>query len=400
VLTRDVISETAPAFDDLRIFDGEGLEVPYVIYPRRIPGRPGGASSFDILSFEQGGEWEEFVLRRSSGSGFYDVIEIKTAARNFKKAVRVEKGDDGKTWEPLTSDAVFDFSDRVDLRKTAVALPRTKAPFLRLLLRDDPGTGTGAGQEINLNYEGLEFSVQGRRKESFRIDGVVGRGERSRPSRPLYDRAAFARPEAHLDEKGDTLISLGRVNLPLAEVTLGVDRPFYHRHAEVLASPTGEEGSFSIAGGGRIYSIPGMSRAETRIALGGRRLDYVRVRIVNEDNPPLEVLEVGTAWLRQDLYFLPERGRTYSLYFSGGSLRRPRYEVGMLLSQARVDRQEYEELTVGKVRENSGYRPPEAPRAEKEKREKHIFTAVILFLVGLMGFWVYRLVRKLPAASS
>src|SRR5262249_54564024 len=113
----------------------------------------------------------------------------------------------------------------------------------------------------------------------------------------------------------------------------------------------------------------------------------------NGDNPPLRLQQIEVAWGRRYLYFIPEAGRHYLFYFGNDDVVSPDYELKNVLS-ASLAALPYTELSTGAVQHNPDYHPSLA-RSTHAQIERSLLISVVLLLSGLMGVWVYRLMKNL-----
>jgi hypothetical protein len=121
----------------------------------------------------------------------------------------------------------------------------------------------------------------------------------------------------------------------------------------------------------------------------------VQVKILNADNPPLRLQQVDIAWVRQNLYFIPEASRRYTLYCGGTQIHRPIYELRHLLPAEHAKLQQYSVVSTGELRPNLNHRPASS-QSTRSAFETTLFVVVLLLLACGMGFWLYRLMRHLP----
>jgi hypothetical protein len=391
-LAQPIIAATTNGFADLRLFDDHGQETPYIIYAQNAGPAAPPAFNFRVLSYSHSDAGETIVLERPESARAFREMTIATAARNFHKSVRTETSHDLVTWQGLITDTIFDFSARLALRKTTLEMPETDARYVRLHLQDvAPSTVQGA--DMTLRYEGLQFQVSGGKTADFRIDQITGRGG---PAEPTFDQASFPHPDIRTDKDGNTVILLGRVNLPIARFILQVDNAYYHRHVELWAADTDREDAYRQVASGVIYKIPGMHTSKNTLPVHQPQRQYVRITIVNGDNPPLRIQQVGIAWVRQNLYFIPESQRRYTLYCGGELLRAPTYELQHLLPADDARLQQYTVVSTGDLQQNPDYRPSQVQR-DRGLAERVLLIVVIVLLTCGMGFWLYRLLKKLPA---
>ena len=75
---------------------------------------------------------------------------------------------------------------------------------------------------------------------------------------------------------------------------------------------------------GAIYKLPGVATADNTLRVQHAQSSYLRLKILNGDNPSLRLQQVEAAWIRQNLYFIPAAGRRYTRYFAGTCLSTPR----------------------------------------------------------------------------
>jgi hypothetical protein len=191
---------------------------------------------------------------------------------------------------------------------------------------------------MTLHYEGLQFRVGGGQATEVRIDQIVARQE---PVAPVYDRVSLPHPATTTDRDGNTVVRLGNVRLPIAELALQVDNAYYYRQVELWATDADRQDAYRQLAHGVIYKIPGMSTAKNTLAIHQPQRSYVQVKILNADNPPLRVQQVDLAWVRQNLYFIPEAGRRYTLYCGGAQVQSPTYELRYLLPADQATLQHY-----------------------------------------------------------
>ena len=393
-LAAEIIATTQHNFADLRLFDDHGQETPYVLYTQSTPQPPPSTFAFRVLSYSQSDAVETIDLERPEDTGAWQEIDVVTTAQNFHKSVQVQTSPDRITWEAQAVDSIFDFSVRLALRQTTIEVTRTKARYVRLLLQDmAPSTGQPPG--MTLRYEGLEFLVSKGKTGSFRIDKIVGRSGVS--SVPLvYDQVSLAPSARHTDNSGNTVIVLGRVNLPITEVTLSVDTLYYHRAVELWTADIDQPEAYRRIASGVVYHIPGMPAPRATLVTPLSQPRYVQLKIINGDNPPLRLQQVTIAWPQYQLYFIPEAGRRYTLYCGSEQSRVPVYELQHVLPFDPVTLRQYPVVAVGQLQQNPTYRQPAAPKPWY-RTDKTLLTGVILLLAGGLSGWIYRLMQQLPA---
>lgn len=385
-LGAQILSRIKADFSDIRLLDDRGLEIPTIVQEQSRPKKLPISFAFKILSYDTRGAWEEILLEKPKEVENFHEVELVTGASDFKKQVVVETSADGKKFEEVLSDMIFDFSSKVDLKKTLLKLPLTAMPYLRLRLKDQMS-------------ESEELHIKGEEKgsASFRIDGVQGVAGKEAPEETLWDHIRFENPNVTTDSYGNTLIPLGHVSLPVSKVSLEVENPYYYRAVQLHQADREAEKDYQYITEETIYKTAGMKEAQNSLSIPETDGPYLLLKVINENNPALKIKSVQLDWVRRNLYFIPEEGRSYTLYFGAEGMEAPSYELANILSTDPKTLTQYPVISSSPVQENPQYRlgTPASP-TKKENWEKRIFPAVVFGVVVLLGVWGYSLMRKLP----
>ena len=295
----------------------------------------------------------------------------------------------------IAADTIFDFSSRIDLRKTSVAIPETDSAFLRLSLRDDAPALDGP--EMRLRYEGLEFWTEGTKDGPFRVERILGWSGERRPAEHYYDHVTIDTPTVIIDEHGDSVIEL-RGRLPVARVTFEVGNSYYHRRVELLTATDDRGAEYRVAARGTIYKIPGMTESHDKISFN-QPSHYLRLKVLNEDNPPLRIRSVKIEWIRRNLYFVPEPGRTYTLHVGSDVVASPHYELGKLIPSDHAKLRHFASLSLEALQPNVGYDPSSKP-TKREGLEQAAFVGLVVILACALTIWAVHLLKKMPTETN
>jgi hypothetical protein len=395
-LPQEVISKTRGDFADLRLFDDAGQETPYVIYRQTRARQAPVSFPFEVVSYNDAEASEEIVVKRPDYAGAFREIEFIITGSDFKKLVQVEAGSDGDSLQTVASDAIFDFSSRVDLRKTSVSLPETDADYLRVLLRDDAEPRPDS-PEMRLSYEGLEFSTTGTGVGPFRVNRILGWTGERRQAEHFYDRVTIQEPKSVLDKEGNTIV-YPVVRLPVVSITFDVENPYYYRRIQLLTAVEDRDEDYRVARSGLIYRMPGMAESEDTLEFS-YPTSYLRLKVLNGDNPPLRLRSVEIAWVRRNLYFVPEADRSYELYLGSDVVRQPRYELERLIPSDHTKLRQYAAMSLSGLRNNPKYDPQLRP-ATRETVERTVFAVLVVALVCALALWAFRLLKRMPVKAS
>ena len=395
-LSREIMAETKPDFADVRVFDDMGQETPYVIYKQTEAHKTPKPFVFEIVSYDDAEDSDKITLKRPDGAPAFREIELMIAGRDFKKHIQVEAGAAPDAMQKIATDTIFDFSSRLDLRKTAVAIPETDTAFLRIGLSDEAQPPPDS-PEMRLQYEGLEFWTQGTGAGPFRVDHILGWSGERKAAEHYFDHFTIDRPTVSTDNDGNSVIHLD-AKLPVAHVTFDVENSYYCRRIQLLTAAEDVDEAYRVAAGGVIYKIPGVAESENTITFD-QPSRYLRLKVLNDDNPPVRVRGVTVAWVRRNLYFVPEPGRTYTLHVGSDVAASPRYELSQLIPSDFAKLRHYASMSVLGLRPNASYDPRLRP-STREAVEEVVFVGLVVILVCVLALWAFRLLKKMPVQAN
>jgi len=126
-----------------------------VILDNRRPAKEPVRHALEVVSYDDRSDKTVIVLKRSSTTEPVTRLEIETPDRDFNKVVTVWGSTDKENWKILGEEPIYDFSSRVNLRKTQIALSKNAYPYFQLAV--DEGEEKGNSQEIRLRYDGMDF---------------------------------------------------------------------------------------------------------------------------------------------------------------------------------------------------------------------------------------------------
>lgn len=392
-LTEEIVAGSRRDYPDVRVFDDQRQEVPHVIRPQTT-GEEERTFDLKILSFSEGSP-QEILLELPEGTNFLEAIDIDTGSINFKKTVDVWAGETKENLSLVTKDSIFDFSSQINLRKTSVEFPKTKARFVKLRIQDENSKKSADGK-VSLQYDGLSFSASDADAGEFKISGVLGKWGKNEQARFVPMERPIAEPPFKLQEnEPDSVLDLGGINLPLHEIEFDVATPYYYRTVELWDSsdPHATIEGYRLVTRATLYRVPGMNKPADTLAVSGVEGRFLKVKIINGSNPPLKVKKIKIRWPKENLYFVPEEGRSYRLFFRNDFSERPRYDLEHAIPNDPETLGRFKALTIGATVNNATYRPQPSKVLQK-RTESTTLIGVVLFLTLISGVWVYRLVRE------
>lgn len=392
-LTAEILAAVEPDFADLRLFDAAGRETPFVVLENRIPGQPEAWLTAELTEYApDAGNGEEVLTFRLPESGrAVTGLDLRTAGRDFHKAVALESSPDGTVWTPAAAGEVYDFSSRVPLRRTTLDLPALAGPLFRLHLRN-----ASPRQEIfsawRMTHGDLDIKSLVLRPEHLRIQSVALRLA-GIPEQVVWDETEHQVLTVGTDH-GDTVVDLP-ARLPAGRITLRISTAMFNRTVEVSGSLGPDAKRFTRLGQGSITRLPtpGGVQGNATILVGQTWQRDYRLRIRDQGAPPLEIDGVGLAWPQRLLFFMPQTDSpAMSLFFVARQAHqtpRPIYDLSRVVTQANWFQMSAVQVTAGPAMGSQdgggGWTLPSGNWA---------LSALVLVLCGVLTAWLAALLRR------
>ena len=301
----ETMDTARPQLEDLRLYDGAGNEVPYLIErPTPVLRAVQAAKSFQVMLNLNA----TTIMLETGLTQPLDGVTLETPARSFIKAVRVEGSDDGKSWRTL-----------------AQARPIFQQPY-------------GAGQ-LHVSFAAgarhwLRLTVDDQRSQPIPFTGALVHAAASEPTpSETFPATIFERNE----NPGETrlALNLGAANLNIAAIQIETAEPLFMRQVS-LAIPKITEDCIreQTIGQGVVYriAVEGQTPSET---LSVPLENQVRSRelllfIKNGDSPPLQISAVRIVRRPVYLIFLGRQPGPFHLLTGNHLCDAPHYDLSAL----------------------------------------------------------------------
>ena len=357
-----------PGLADLRVVRGEE-EVPYVL--ERLSGwyrRMEVASGAFNQGVSPAGELELTVDvgrgRRHNG------IRLATPKSNFRQRVSIQTSDDGKRWLRVRDDGyIFDFSaDQRHISVLAVTYPVSSRRYVRVAVHGwkDPK----AVSQCWVTFEETQA--------------------------PVRDVMASLKPDPRPDPQTQSVLytwDLGVSGIPYDQLSLDAGTAEFQRAALVETSDDGKIWLWS--GQGVLSRFPN----EQSLALDfpEKHARYLRLRVYNGDDRPLEVNTAALSVIRTRVKFKADGGGDYWLYYGNADAHTPSYDLPALL--ARETPGPETGVSAGPEEHNPAYREKPVPAKPWSERHPEILYLTLALAVAGMGIATVRFLRKVNAES-
>ncbi len=303
-LSAAVLSHPRADLSDVRLYDAEGQEVPYLVDSGQDPSPVPHSFSVDPLDVSRSLEGREPV---SSRERFVLLLPPSEQTRRLQLVSRVPR---------FVRDVVVREGDREVYRGRFFRLP---APLRERVAIDLPGLSSGS-VEISVELEG----EGGYLEPSFRVETTRERRETLELTVPLEEVSRRA-------EDGRTVIEVrGPSGVYPRRLTFRTGTAAFARDVTVSALRPGEPAQ--VVARGLVWRMPELAADEVVVDLPDPRAERLRIAIEDGDSPALEGLVVEATVPEPALLFHGD-GAPMTLYFGGGRTRAPRYDLSRLASR-------------------------------------------------------------------
>lgn len=337
-----VFANSLPDLADVRVLDAQNREVPRVIeaergYTFKARYAPLAARLQSVEQLPEGGLAVVCELELTNAVSLTQ-LTVRTPLRNYEQTVTVSVQKEGAWQQVHAPEPLYDYSRFADVRKESVELPALTNKLFRLVIGQADDRIFSAYASVTEETSGSAAARQTKRydveKRPFRIDAVVFRDTVRVPvAQEAVDAVAAVRGITVKEEadKKATLVTFDTRWQPVCGIVLNPDEQNFER-AVTVECPA--PGGWRVAGAGRVSRsrLPGLSRQETEVRFPEVRAERLRLRVQNDDNPPL-TFGAGSVACRRQVYrvsFIAEPGVAYRLAYCDPEVKaQPVYEQGV-----------------------------------------------------------------------
>lgn len=388
---------------NLRLFDGNGRETPFLIrlkVPLRpvetlIPFAPAKIESFRTLENNR----IELVAERDPTHPQPAAIQFESGARNFEKLVTVAGSLDRQNWTILaTNEPIYDYSRFVDVRRDRIPLSVGNYLWYRIEVsnitenKDSPLVEIirqTRGNQVANETEATSF-----RREPFRMDRIIflERHTSITEGAPETRERALSGWAATQDQpKQQTTLTFSTPCEPLIAILLNTEEANFSR-AVTLEGRTTEQEAWQTLANGRITRIrAGIVQQENMTISLPReyRGRLFRLIIQNQDNPPLTFTGLHARYNSYEALFFPKPAASYQIYFGGKDIPAPKYDVATVLAQ--IPAGSGAKWSAGPAQANPGFKT----QLTTGVSGKTLLTVSLLLMICILIPIIIKLARKI-----
>jgi hypothetical protein len=321
-------------FADLRIFDSAGRQVPW----RALPEPALRRATIPVLNSGRQGSAATALLDFGPRRQVRDRIELSIPDTGFVARVQVLGSDDRRTYTRLSTSVVYDVQGvEGHARSTVIAFPPSDFRFLLL-----------------------------RARGVSRIDGAIV--SRTPQTPRLLRRDAVTTQTSN--DPTRIILDFEYANVPVDELEVRARTRRYDRAARVEGS--NDRKLWVPLATARVFRLSGAEPEPTSIRIDGRHR-YLRLTIVNGDDPPLERIAVAAFARPRPLLIEGGHARSLRMLYGNSLAGPPSYDFARLPPPKRTERG-----TLGREQRNAAFEPPPDTRSFAARHSRVVTAALVL----------------------
>jgi len=393
---REVYGNSQASLSDIRIFKDEEYQIPYEIFtfPKKTTAK---SITSKII--------ENKVDKDSSNTLIVDIgtlgtkhnkLTLDIVDRNFGRRIKIEGSSDRKNWVTLTKDAyiydftfgganarsgsvkwsrdvdskyMVDFSYRSKSRDTTVQYKETTSRFLKITIFESE-------TEKPLLIENVKIAIYTELPAS-------------KTEYPTTIKESTLNKEKKTTE---IILDMGFKNIPINELLIFSNSTNYYRTFYLQGSKDLDTWKGITKSEIFKYNIENFSDSKNKISFQEIRYRYIKLIILNRDNPPIRINRVKAFGLDRLLAFPYDEKASLRLYYGNKYMKKPAYDYSRYVRKANI--RNFSQLDIGSQKKNPYYvlKEPKKPWSEKNP---HLLWAVLAFIVIVLLYFVKTMLVKI-----
>lgn len=407
-LDEEVFAEADGGFANMRLIDGNGQEVPFLVRIKKTAVTVVSENEVKVeiqgLEKESEEKLKVIAVKKENETGCPEELEIETGLRNFEKQVAVFGSNDRQAWESLgTGQPVYDYSRYLDLKNGRVRFRKGNFKYYKVEISNiSEGSDSPLAwlvKEQRRNGQTVKIEERNIAQKDFRIEKIkfMEKVQGTRENKNVRTAYTVSNMTVSRDKDGrSTFVVFETSRVPVNLVRITTDSRNFSRAVTVEGASSGDE--WQTLGGGVISRIqfPGVGREGLDISLSSQaRYERYRLKIQNNDSPPLKITGIAVEGDCYEALFFADAAATYALYYGAKDVAAPNYDIAAVIDGARSGNAGI--FRLGGRENNPLFKTGAAVRLPSGK--VFLVTAVLAAVAVL--FWLIAVsVRKLEPPSS
>jgi hypothetical protein len=413
-LDSDVFAATQERLADVRLFDAEGKQVPFLLRKRQTtrPSRTRTTWIAQHVSAKPLGDGGlEITMERDEDDKHPQPngLSLITPLRNFEQRVRVYTSDFGKDWRSAGDEAViFDYSRYMDVRSDSVPFPETARRHFRIVVDDVTAEQQSQLVALTRKLQGADETERTEQvvvdRRPFRIDRVEFWREAESDQATGDEKTSYPvskhRVERDRKEK-QTVVSIDVERQPLTSLQLETPDRVFSRHAVVEAEKTqGVRRTWEKIGEATLSRVDfkNLKREQLSIPFPESRHSQFRLVIDDRDSPPLEVAGIKAEGNVYEIVYLAVPEQNYQLVYGSSDAEPAAYDTSAL-QELLHEKFQPAQAGLGAQAPWKGQGPAEI-KWSKLANNPFLLGGIIALLVVVLGWGLYRAMRRMEKLPS
>jgi uncharacterized protein DUF3999 len=357
ILPAAVTAHARPEWQDVRVIDGEGREIPFVLHAREV------ARSSELRSsrlLEPGiapGQYSQAIVDTGATGRVHNAVTLGVdGTDDVLTWVEIAAGSDASTWHVIRERApIYRLTQDGMGTQMRVTYPDSVSRYLRIRVLDTPSPRRIVAADIL--YE------------------VVTLAERLPAGVPLMAEGS--------GRQSSWTSAADHAAIPVSQVRFTTSQTPFYRPVRVESSDDGQRWVWAASGEiFRITEAAGGVRESLAVTFPEAASRRWRITVLNRDDAPL-------ADLRPELYAIPRRvvfryepGKQYRLVYGHSRVAAPQYDLGQLTDVKTLE--SAMPAVIGAEVANPAYADP-APWTERNQAVLWVALGIAVLAVGALA---------------
>ncbi len=380
-LDQDVFNNAKEDLGDLRVVGKGGAEVPYKLIVEKSFYSQNNIYPVRVLnnSYSSEGQYNIFVVDFGQKGYLNSALNILTSSENFKRTVEVSGSNDMQSWNILkTNGYIYNYTDKTANFKagdTEVAYPENTFQYLQVKIF--------SRGEAPLAVSGAQVS---------RIFRSLNKETTIRPKYKIEENSAR--------RTTDVIIDLEKKGWPTSSISIDSNSDNFNREAVIYESD--DQVSWSRLGNGYIFNLntPKFTGSNLSIEYSESGKRYLKVEIYNANDAPVGVRGVSIKTILRSIAFQYNEtsvsSADYALYYGNSKALFPQYDLERFFSY--LDTENYFSASLKPETQNPNFAAEVPPAPSIFERIPYLLEMVLVLVILVMGFFVFRLMKKVGSA--
>jgi hypothetical protein len=348
--------------EDMRIFDSDGLEVPYHKYSNFSVDEVEKIFDFNIINLSDDEEIISATFVKDDSLDIYNKITLDIWEDNFLLYPKLYGSQDGIYFSPISSKGyIYSFND------------------------DNRGiNNTILFGEVDYKYLKVDFEkVMGNLSSK---DIARAKYTMHLPYIPVQKQIKSEIISLSNEDKiTEIVVDLKYNNLPLSKILIGTNNENYYRKVQILTSDNNKDYRHLTEGKISLFNIEQYKVEQNELIINDISSRYIKIKIYNQDNAALNISEIEAYYQPERIIFEGKANKSYRLYYGSKACDAPIYDISYFADK--INEKAIPKSELGEMIKNPDYKKADIPFTERNNR---IITLSIVLIVAVLGFMVVK----------